>query len=86
MPRPSKIMRKMKGMVKSRKLQTRAPEIGGCGSLIKDIVTGLTGAVLEYAVKKYKSHRGLSPPISLHTIEEDFIKKKKSQMTFKRFK
>ena len=51
MPRPSKIMRKMKGMVKSRKLQTRAPEIGGCGSLIKDIVTGLTGAVLEYAVK-----------------------------------
>ena len=44
------IMRNMKGMEKSRKLQRRAPETGGCGSLIKDIVTGLTGAVLEYAV------------------------------------
>ena len=43
-------MRNMKGMEKSRKLQRRAPETGGCGSLIKDIVTGLTGAVLEYAV------------------------------------
>ena len=48
MPRPSKAMKKMKGMVKSIILQTRAPETGGCGSLIKDIVIGLTGAVLEY--------------------------------------
>ena len=41
-------MRKMKGMVKSIILQTRAPETGGCGSLIKDTVIGLTGALLEY--------------------------------------
>ena len=52
-------------MLKSRKLQRRAPETGGCGSLIKDIVTGLTGAVPEYAVKKNKSHRRLSPSINL---------------------
>ena len=51
-------------MLKSRKLQRRAPETGGCGSLIKDIVTGLTGAVPEYAVKKNKSHR--RPSINLH--------------------
>ena len=82
MPRPSKAMRKMKGMVKSRKLQTRAPETGGFGSLIKDIVIGLTCAVLEYVVKKYKSHRRLYPSFNLHTIEDEYIKKKKSQMTF----
>ena len=76
----------MKEMVKSRNLQTRAPETGGCGSLIKDIVTGLTGAVPEYAVKKYKSHRRLSPSINIHTIEEEHIQKKKLQMTFKRCK
>ena len=71
MPRPRKIMGQMRGMVESRKLQTRVPETGSCGSLIKDIVIGLTGAVLEYAVKKYKSHRRLSPSINLHTNEED---------------
>ena len=43
---------------------------------------GLTGAVLENVVKKFKSHRRLSPSINLHTIEEEYIKKKKSQMTF----
>ena len=41
---------------------------------------GLTGAVLEYAVKKYKSRRRL---INLTTIEEEYLKKKKSQMTHK---
>ena len=45
---------------------------------------GLTGAVLEYAVKKYKSHRRLSPSINLNTIEEEYWEKKKTQMTFKR--
>ena len=35
---------------------------------------GLTGAVLEYAVKKYKSRRRL---INLTTIEEEYLKKKK---------
>ena len=47
---------------------------------------GLTGAVLEYAVKKYKSHRRLSLSINIHTIEEEHIQKKKLQMTFKRCK
>ena len=47
---------------------------------------GLTGAVLEYAVKKYKSHRRLSPSINLNTIEEEYWEKKKTQMTFKRCK
>ena len=47
---------------------------------------GLTGAVLEYAVKKYKSHRRLSPSINLNTIEEEYWEKKKTQTTFKRCK
>ena len=37
---------------------------------------GLTGAVLEYAVKKYKSRRRLSPSINLTTIQEEYFKKK----------
>ena len=37
---------------------------------------GLTGAVLEYAVKKYKSHRRLSYSINLFTIEDEYFKKK----------
>ena len=47
---------------------------------------GLTGAVLEYAVKKYKSHRRLSPSINLTTIEEEYLKKRKSPMTYQRSK
>ena len=39
---------------------------------------GITGAVLEYAVKKYKSHRRLSPSIDLFTIEEEYWEKKKT--------
>ena len=33
---------------------------------------GLTGAVLEYAIKKYKSHRRLSPNLKLYTIVDEF--------------
>ena len=47
---------------------------------------GLKGAVLEYAVKKHKSHRRFSPSIDLFIIEEGYLKKKKSQMTYKRCK
>ena len=46
----------------------------------------IEGAVLEYAVKKYKSHRRLSRSINLFTIEEDYWEKRKTQMTFKRCK
>ena len=47
---------------------------------------GLTGAVLEYAVKKYKSHRRLSSSINLESIENEYVTKKRTQMTFKRCK
>ena len=33
---------------------------------------GLTGAVLEYAIKKYKSHRRLSPYLKLDTTVDEF--------------
>ena len=32
----------------------------------------LTGAVLEYAVKKYKSHRRLTACINLATLDEEY--------------
>ena len=47
---------------------------------------GLTGAVLEYAVKKYKSHRRLSACINLATLDLEYKTKKEEQMTFKRSK
>ena len=47
---------------------------------------GLTGAVLEYAVKKYKSHRRLSACINLATLCMEYKTKKEEQMTFKRSK
>ena len=37
---------------------------------------GLTGAVLEYAVNKYKSHRRLSRSINIFTIEEEYVEEK----------
>ena len=40
----------------------------------------------EDHIKKYKSHRRLSPSINLFTIEEEYWEKKKIQMTLKRFK
>ena len=45
---------------------------------------GLTGVVLEYAVKKYKSHRRLSSSINLESFENEYVTKKRTQMTFKR--
>ena len=47
---------------------------------------GLSGVVLENAVKKYKSHRPLSSSINLESIENEYTTKKKTQMTFKRCK
>ena len=47
---------------------------------------GLTGAVLEYAVKKYKSHRRLSACINLATLDMKYKTKKDEQTTFKRTK
>ena len=47
---------------------------------------GLTGVVLEYAVKKYKSHRRLPSSINLDSIEDEYVTKKRTQMTFKRCK
>ena len=45
---------------------------------------GLTGAVLEYAVKKYKSHRRLSASINLATLDEEYETKEEKQMTLNR--
>ena len=47
---------------------------------------GLTGAVLEYAVKKYKSHRRSSACINLATLDMKYKTKKEEQTTFKRSK
>ena len=47
---------------------------------------GLTGAVLEYSVKKYKSHRRLSACINLATLDLEYKTQKEEQMTFKRSK
>ena len=44
---------------------------------------GLTGAVLEYSVKKYKSRRRLSACINLATLDLEYKTKKEEQMTFK---
>ena len=38
--------------------------------------SGLVGPVLEYTVKKYKSHRRLSPHIRLDEIASEFAEKK----------
>ena len=40
---------------------------------------GLTGAVLEYAIKKYKSHRRLSPNLKLDTIVDEFTEHRKKK-------
>ena len=45
--------------------------------------SGLIGPVHEYAVKKYKSHRRVSPNIRLDEIASDFAEKKAKKMTFK---
>ena len=44
---------------------------------------GLTGAVLEYAVKKYKSHRRLSPNLKLDTIVDEFTEHRKKMKFLK---
>ena len=46
----------------------------------------LTGDVLEYAVKKYKSHRCLSACINLATLDMEYNTREEEQMTFKRSK
>ena len=38
---------------------------------------GLIRAVLEYAIKKYKSHRRLSPNLKLDTIVDEFTEQEK---------
>ena len=72
MPRPSKIMSKMKGM--SVIAAARRPSVlyDHCLRFMNGYRLGLTGAVPEYAVKKYKSRRRLSPSINLTTIEEEY--------------
>ena len=41
---------------------------------------GLTGPVLEFAVKKYKSHRRLSTSLQLEKVEKDFRMKQETMM------
>ena len=84
------IIRDGSGIFRSKRevIDSKAATLIIFGDEIED---GLTGAVLEYAVKKYKSHRRLSPSINLFTIEEEYWEKKKTQMkkkvlTFKRCK
>ena len=48
--------------------------------------SGLFGPVLEYAVKKYKRHRRLSPNIRLDAIASEFAEKKAKKITFKHCK
>ena len=48
--------------------------------------SGLFGPILEYAVKKYKSHRRLSPTIRLDEIASEFAEKRAKKITFKRCK
>ena len=43
---------------------------------------GLTGAVLEYAIKKYKSHQRLSPKLKLDTIVDEFTEHGKKNEIF----
>ena len=47
---------------------------------------GLTGPVLEYAVKKYKSHRRLSSSLLLENVEKEYLIKQETMMRFKRSK
>ena len=42
--------------------------------------SGLFGPILEYAVKKYKSHRRLSPTIRLDEIASEFAEKRVSNI------
>ena len=53
--------------------------IHGCRS-------GHFGPVLEYPVKKYNSHRRLSPTIRLDEIASEFAENRAKKMTFKRCK
>ena len=43
---------------------------------------GLTGAVLEYAIKKCKSHRRLSPNLKLDTIVDEFTEHREKKKVF----
>ena len=47
---------------------------------------GLTGPVLEYAVKKCKSHRRLSSSLLLENVEKKYLIKQETMMRFKRSK
>ena len=43
---------------------------------------GLTGPVLEYAVKKYKSRRRLSSSLLLENVEKEYLIKQETMMRF----
>ena len=57
-----------------------------CWRFMAGYRVGLTGAVLEYAVKKYESHRRLSASINLATLDEEYKTNKEKQITSKRSK
>ena len=58
----------------------------GHATAVEEEKIGLTVAVLEYSVKKYKSHRRLSASINLATLDMENKTKKEEEMTFKRSK
>ena len=47
---------------------------------------GLTGPVLEYALKNYKSHRRLCSTLLLENVEKEYLIKQEAMMKFKRSK
>ena len=47
---------------------------------------GLTGPVLEYALKNYKSHRRLCSTLLLENVEKEYLIKQETMMRFKRSK
>ena len=47
---------------------------------------GLTGPMLEYAVKKYKSRRRLSSSLLLESVEKRYLIKEETMMRFNRSK
>ena len=42
----------------------------------------LTGPVLEYAVKKYKSHRRLSSSLQLEKVEKEYLMEQNTMTKF----
>ena len=56
--------------------------VGHCFRFMDGYRKDLTGPVLEYAVKKYKSQRRLSSSLQLEKVEKECLMKQKTMMKF----